>query len=121
MEACPSVVRAEVGRTVVTVSIGRIVAVVEVVGLAGEYRSHRETSETGADFRGTCTENRAVHLIGREIAALGGDVFPSGLPHFLSDHGTDIVLAESVVVCQVVLYLPVGIAVVLGAAGIALS
>ena len=77
MEACPSVVRAEVGRTVIAVSVSSIVAVVEVVCLTGEDGGHCAATEAGTDFRSTGAENRAVHLVGRKIGSLCRNVFPS--------------------------------------------
>ena len=120
MEACPTVIRAEVGGTIITEGIGQQITVVVVVGLTGEEGGHGGRAEAAADGgRLAGCQGNIVDLIGREVRAGGSQIVPAGFPGFLTHHSGDAVLAEGVGIGEVVLQGPVEAGVALLADGVA--
>ena len=116
MEARPAVVRSEVGRSVVSESVGQEVAVVVVVGLTGKDRSHRRAAETGRNARVSCSEGRIMDGVRRKAVVEHARIFVARLPHLVSYHRGKAVLAPCIGIGQIILKLPEHISVVLYAA-----
>ena len=121
MESRPTAVRTEVRGTVVTVGVGKQVAVVVVVGLSGEERGHRRRSETRVDARVAGGELEVMDLVRRQTRVGAAEVVVVGLPTLLADHRGDAVLSELVGIGQIVLQLPELAVVLLPAHGIGVA
>ena len=119
METCPTLIRTEVRATIVTVGIGRIVAVVVAISPTGEERSHGTAAKTCTNLWRTCSQCRIMYLIRRQSCIIDRGIVVLRLPALLSKHGGSRVLAKGTAVGQVVLQLPELAAVLLDAALVA--
>ena len=115
METSPTTVRTEVRATIITERISQEIAIIVVIGFARKERSHCRAAETAANHRVVLTQGRVLDRIAGKIRILYAYVIPFALPALLTNHGRKAVLAKMTSIREVVLYRPIGAAVLLNA------
>ena len=115
VETCPTTVRTEVRATIITECIGQEIAIIVVIGFARKERSHCRATEAAANLRVVLTQGRILNRVVGKIRIRCAYIIPFALPALLTNHGSNAVLTKMTGIRDVVLYSPIGAAVLLNA------